>query len=140
DCVWLFRVFDAFAWVLIWLPVLWVVGFAAAAHAVRRAGFGPWWAWPLAWAAVEFARSEWSPIRLDWFSETLDPLRFSWLVLGHSRISEPVMAQTADIWGGYRLLLTTVRFKLRIEGWVVRQRPAQPANRVALLLLGGGVG
>src|SRR4051794_11901721 len=60
--VWVFRMFDAAGWVLIWLPVSCVVCFALAAHAARRAGFAPGWSWPVLWIAVEFARAEWSPI------------------------------------------------------------------------------
>ena len=89
--VWVFRVFDVLGWVLIWLPVAWVILFALAARLTHRAGFPPALAWPLLWIAVEFARSEWSPIRLDWFSSFLDPLRFSWLLLGHSRLAVPVL-------------------------------------------------
>jgi apolipoprotein N-acyltransferase len=135
DCVWVFRVFDAFGWVLVWLPVLWVVSFAVAAHAVRRAGFSPWWSWPLLWVAVEFLRSEWSPIRLDWFSETLDPLRFSWLVLGHSRVSEPFLAQTADLWGGYGLSLAPFLTNLLLATlWGGRRVRLRPAVGVAALI------
>src|SRR5262245_53393306 len=64
DCVWVFRVFDAFGWILIWLPIGWVVLFGVLAHYVRRARLSPWWTWPILWIAIEFVRSEWSPIRL----------------------------------------------------------------------------
>src|SRR5262245_12623018 len=122
DCVWVFRVFDAFGWILIWLPIGWVVLFGVLAHHVRRAGLSPWWTWPVLWVAVEFVRSEWSPIRLDLFSPTLDPLRFSWLVIGHSRISEPMMAQTADLWGGYGLSLAPVLCNLLLADWIASKR------------------
>jgi apolipoprotein N-acyltransferase len=133
--VWVFRMFDAPGWVLVWVPVGWVVLFGVIAHATRRAGFSPWWSWPLAWVAVEFVRSEWSPIRLDWFSEHLDPLRFSWLVLGHSRISAPLLAQTADLWGGYGLSLAPFLTSLVLAvWWQTRRLPLGPAAAVGLLV------
>src|SRR5581483_6209003 len=99
DCVWVFRVFDVLGWVLIWVPIGWVVLFGVTAVAVRRAGTTVWLAWPVLWLAVEFLGSEWTPLRFDLISTHLDPLRFSWLLLGHSRLGEPLLAQTADVWG-----------------------------------------
>lgn len=101
--VWVFRVFDAAGWVLIWLPVGWVVIFGLAAHATRTAGFAPGWCWPLLWVAVEFIRAEWTPLRLDWFSKDLDPLNFTWFGLGHPRLHVCWASQTADLFGGYFL-------------------------------------
>src|SRR4051794_38285271 len=137
DCVWIFRVFDAYGWVLIWLPIGWIGLFALLAHHVRVAGFSPWWSWPILWIAIEFIRSEWSPIRLDWFSSTLDPLRFSWLVIGHSRLSEPFLAQTAAIWGGYGLSLTPLLSNLLLADWIVRRRPRVSAVVVVATLIIG---
>lgn len=134
DCVWVFRVFDAYGWVLIWLPIGWIVLFGVLAHHVRVAGFSPWWSWPILWIAIEFIRSEWSPIRLDWFSSTLDPLRFSWLVIGHSRLSEPVMAQTADLWGGYGLSLAPLLSNLLLADWIVHRR-VRAIALVAMLII-----
>jgi apolipoprotein N-acyltransferase len=122
DCVWIFRVFDAFGWVLIWIPVAWIVLFGVLAFWVRRAGLSPWWSWPILWIAIEFLRSEWSPIRLDWFSHALDPLRFSWLVLGHSRVTEPFLAQTADIWGGYGLSIAPFLCNLMLAEAIANRR------------------
>jgi apolipoprotein N-acyltransferase len=136
SCVWIFRVFDVYGWVLIWLPIGWVVLFGVLAHSMRRAGLSPWWSWPILWIAVEFIRSEWSPIRLDWFSPTLDPLRFSWLVLGHSRVSVPLLAQTADIWGGYGLSLAPFLCNLWLADVMVNRR--LPVR--ALLILAGLTG
>ena len=124
DCVWIFRVFDAYGWVLIGLPIVWIAVFGGLAFWTRQAGVSIWWSWPILWIAVEFIRSEWSPIRLDWFSPTLDPLRFSWLVLGHSRVSEPIMAQTADIWGGYGLSLAPFLSNLLVADLFVRRKLA----------------
>jgi apolipoprotein N-acyltransferase len=140
DCVWIFRVFDAFGWVLIWLPIGWIALFVVLAHYVRVAGLSPWWSWPILWIAVEFIRSEWSPIRLDWFSSTLDPLRFSWLVIGHSRLSEPVMAQTADIWGGYGLSLAPLLTNLLFAEWIMRRRLPGRAIAVVAILIAAEVG
>jgi hypothetical protein len=46
DCVWVFRVFDVLGWVLVWLPVGWLVLFGVAAWAVRRAGVSACLPWP----------------------------------------------------------------------------------------------
>lgn len=137
DCVWIFRVFDGFGWVLIWIPVSWIVLFGMLAFHVRRDGLSPWWSWPILWIAIEFIRSEWSPIRLDWFSPALDPLRFSWLVLGHSRLSEPVLAQTADIWGGYGLSIAPLMCNLMIASAIVNRRmPSAAFVGVCALVVG----
>src|SRR5262245_22093306 len=47
SCVWIFRVFDVHGWVLIWLPIGWVVLFGVLAHSIRRAGVSPWWSWAI---------------------------------------------------------------------------------------------
>jgi apolipoprotein N-acyltransferase len=136
--VWVFRVFDVLGWILIWLPIAWVVLFALAARWTHRAGFSPALAWPLLWIAVEFARSEWSPIRLDWISVFLDPLRFSWLLLGHSRLDVPVLAQTADLWGGYGLSVAPFLSNLVLATAWVAWRTGRPQPRwlaLATLLL-----
>jgi len=137
SCVWIFRVFDVYGWVLIWLPIGWVVLFGMLAHSIRRAGLSPWWSWSILWIAVEFIRSEWSPIRLDWFSPALDPLRFSWLVLGHSRVSEPLLAQTADVWGGYGLSLAPFLCNVLLAECIVSRRLAlRPLVAIAALIVG----
>lgn len=140
DCVWIFRVFDAYGWVLVGLPIAWVIVFGMLAFWLRRRGVSIWWSWPVLWIAIEFIRSEWSPIRLDWFSDTLDPLRFSWLVLGHSRLSEPVMAQTADIWGGYGLSLAPFLTNLLIADLILRRKVAVGAAAATFGLLGAELG
>ena len=119
-------------WVLIWLPIAWIVAFGVLARFVRRVGLSPWWSWPVLWIAIEFIRSEWSPLRLDWFSATLDPLRFSWLVLGHSRLSEPLLAQSADLWGGYGLSLAPVLSNLFLADFLSNRR----VPRLAAILTG----
>ena len=135
SCVWIFRIFDVYGWVLIGLPIGWVVLFGLLAHVVRRAGLSPWWSWPILWIAIEFIRSEWSPIRLDWFSPALDPLRFSWFVLGHSRVSEPLLAQTADIWGGYGLSLAPFLCNLWLAACIANKRLSlRPLAAVAALV------
>ena len=88
------------------------------------------------WIAVEFARSEWSPIRLDWFSSFLDPLRFSWLLLGHSRLAVPVLAQTADLWGGYGLSLAPFLANLLLAMAWVAWRSGRPQPRWLALTTG----
>jgi apolipoprotein N-acyltransferase len=122
DCIWVFRVFDAYGWVLIWLPIFWITLFGLLAYHVKRAGHSPWWSWPILWIAIEYVRSEFSPIRLDLLSDSLDPLRFSWLVLGHSRLSVPLLAQTADIWGGYGLSLAPLLTNLALADAIVHRR------------------
>jgi apolipoprotein N-acyltransferase len=136
DCLWVFRVFDALGWVLIWVPVGWVVLFGVVAFAVRRAGVSVWLAWPLLWVAVEFLRSEWTPLRFDLISTHLDPLRFSWLVLGHSRLSAPpLFAQTADLWGGYGLSLAPFLGNLVLaQWWHARRLPLRPVAVFGLLV------
>lgn len=142
DCVWIFRVFDAFGWLLMGLPIAWVVTFGVLANWTFRRGLSIWWSWPALWIATEFVRSEWSPIRLDWFSASLDPLRFSWMVLGHSRVSDPMLAQTADIWGGYGLSLAPFLTNLLIADLTVRRkvRFAPALATIALLAAEAGYG
>jgi len=135
--VWAFRMFDALGWVLIWLPVAAGVTFGLAAHLVRRAGFGVAWSWPLLWVAVEYIRSEATPVRLDWLSDKLDPLNFTWFGLGHPRVASPLLAQTADLFGGYGLsvlpLLTSLMLALR---YVNRADPWRLIAVVTVLILG----
>src|SRR5262249_22820290 len=134
------RLFDAGGWVLIWLPILWVTLVGVLLHHVRRAGLSPWWSWPIVWIAFEFIRSEWTPFRLDLFSPTLDPLRFSWLVLGHSRVSAPLLAQTADIWGGYGLSIAPFLTNMLIAAAIANRRLHLRASIVAVALISGEVG
>jgi apolipoprotein N-acyltransferase len=61
-------------------------------------------------------------------------------VIGHSRLSEPVMAQTADIWGGYGLSLAPVLCNLLLADWILRKRPALAAIGVVVLLIGAEFG
>jgi apolipoprotein N-acyltransferase len=126
DCVWVFRVFDVLGWALVWIPVGWLVVFGLLAFRTRDL---PWLVWPLLWIGVEFVRSEWTLLRLDLFSPHLDPLRFSWLVLGHSRVSEPILAQTADIWGGYGLSLAPFLTNLALARWWVTRRYPRGTRR-----------
>jgi apolipoprotein N-acyltransferase len=135
DCVWVFRVFDVLGWVLIWVPVGWVVLYGVVAYAARRAGVSVWLAWPLLWVAVEFLRSEWTVLRFDLLSSLYDPLRFSWLMLGHSRVGTPLLAQTADLWGGYGLSLAPFLANLILaHGWHTRRLPLRPALALGLLV------
>ncbi len=135
DCVWVFRVFDVLGWVLVWVPVGWLVVFGLLAFRARRLGASTWLTWPLLWVAVEFVRSEWTLLRFDLLSPHLDPLRFSWLVLGHSRLAEPVLAQTADVWGGYGLSLAPFLTNLVLaRWWATRRFPVRPAVAVGLLV------
>jgi apolipoprotein N-acyltransferase len=115
--VWVFRVFDALGWVLIWIPIVWIVVFGICAHVVRRAGFSPLWSWPLLWLAVEHVRSEWSPLRLNWLFANVDPMNFTWFGLGHPRCDWAPAAQSADLIGGYGLSLAPVLTSLIIARW-----------------------
>lgn len=115
--VWVFRVFDALGWALIWLPISCLVVFGVAAHIVRQAGRCELWSWPLLWLAIEFVRSEWSPIRLNWFSSSLDPMNFTWFGLGHPRCDWAPAAQSADLIGGYGLSIAPMLTCLVIARW-----------------------
>ena len=68
-----------------------VVVFGICAQRLRHRAL---WAWPLVWLAIEFVRSEWSPLRFDLFSDTLDPMNFTWFGLGHPRLAYPAAAQS----------------------------------------------
>jgi apolipoprotein N-acyltransferase len=114
---WVFRMFDALGWVLIWLPVVAIVAFGVLAHIVRYAGCCELWSWPLVWMAIEFIRSEWSPIRLDLFSVHLDALNFTWFGLGHPRCAWAPAAQSADLIGGFGLSLVPLLTNLVIARW-----------------------
>jgi apolipoprotein N-acyltransferase len=119
--VWVFRVFDALGWVLIWIPIVWIVVFGACAHLVRRAGWCELWSWPQLWLAVEFVRSEWSPLRFNWFFANVDPMNFTWFGLGHPRCDWVPAAQSADLIGGYGLSLAPVLTSLVIARlWIGR--------------------
>jgi apolipoprotein N-acyltransferase len=132
DCVWVFRVFDVLGWLLVWIPVGWLVVFGLLAFRTRDL---PWLGWPLLWIGVEFVRSEWTLLRFDLFSPHLDPLRFSWLVLGHSRVAAPVLAQTADLWGGYGLSLAPFLTNLALaRWWVTRPLPTRPVVAIVMLV------
>jgi apolipoprotein N-acyltransferase len=133
--VWAFRMFDALGWVLVWLPIASVVAFGVLADLVRRARFDVAWSWPLLWVAVEYTRSEATPLRLDWLSATLDPLNFTWFGLGHPRVAAPAWAQSADLFGGYGLgvapFLTSLVLAL---AWVNRRLPMRLAAVTGVLL------
>jgi len=119
--VWVFRMFDALGWILIWLPIGALVIFAMAANFVRWCGYSVTWSWPLLWIAVEFIRSEWSPLRLNWLSAELDPLNFTWFGLGHPRLVWPPAAQSADLIGGYGLAFMPFLTNLMLASfWVFR--------------------
>jgi apolipoprotein N-acyltransferase len=144
--VWVFRVFDELGGVFLLLPLGWFLTFALAAHATHRTHLrnprwpGPLLTWPVLWIAVEYIRSEASPLRLDWISPDLDPLRFSWFVLGHSRLSSPLLAQTAAVWGGFGLSLAPFLVNLLLARAWVNWRSAirislRPIAAVLLLIL-----
>jgi apolipoprotein N-acyltransferase len=138
--VWVFRVFDVLGWILIWFPVVYIVLFTVAARLTQRAGCPPALTWPILWMAAEFSRSEWSPVRLELLSDYLDPFRFSWLLLGHSRLSFPLLGQTADLWGGYGLSLAPFLVNLLFaSAWVARRTGGRLPRFLALattILLG----
>ncbi|MBX7105090.1 MAG: hypothetical protein K1X57_13475 [Gemmataceae bacterium] len=133
--VWAFRVFDAFGWVLIWLPIGWLILFGVCARQLHRARYPLLLAWPAAWLAVEFLRSEFTPLRLDFFSDRLDPLNFTWFGLGHPRLVWPRAAQSADLIGGYGLALAPFIVNLLIAIWWVGQHVGRPALVAAGLFL-----
>lgn len=133
--VWAFRLFDVLGWVLVWLPIGFVVAFGVSAHMVRLAGYGVAWTWPLLWVAVEYIRSEATPLRLNWFSASLDPLNFTWFGLGHPRVAAPVWAQSADLFGGYGLCVAPFLTSLVLAFvWVNRRVPVRLVAVTAALL------
>lgn len=135
DCVWVFRVFDVLGWVLIWVPIGWIVLFGIVAFHARRVGMNLWLAWPLLWIGIEFIRSEWTPLRFDLLDPHWDPLRFSWLVLGHSRVTEPILAQSADLGGGYLLSLAPFLINLLLAvAWHERRVSFRPILVVSFLI------
>lgn len=120
--MWIFRMFDALGWILIWLPILCIFMFAQTAHLARRAGLPVTITWPILWVAIEYLRSEWSPLRIDWLSEHLDPLNFTWYGLGHPRVAWPPAAQSADLIGGYGLSLSPFLVSLMLARFMTWKR------------------
>lgn len=133
--VWIFRVFDVLGWVLIWIPAMWIAVFAWSAHLSRKAGLPIVIAWPLLWIAIEIIRAEWSPLRLDWLSNHLDPLNFTWFGLGHPRLTWPAAAQSADLIGGYGLSITPFLVNLLLARFKDLNRQCSFAVFVVVMVL-----
>lgn len=133
---WVFRMFDVAGWLLVLLPIAWVSVFGWLAHRLHRRGFATLVAWPMCWLAVEFIRSELSPLRLNWLSPHLDPLNFTWFGLGHPRLVWPPAAQSADLIGGYGLAVAPFLVNLMLARWWVGPR----IDSLPLLLVSLGLG